>query len=304
MKKLLLFAAFIPFVGCSVDNDELEEFKGLDAAVTSCTVNAGADNSVAYTNQYIDETVNDIGQIRGIYLNLLDEGVPTNGTFSPNMQQILRAYNKNNIGDFTTTYTVGEGECTDSTQLTVTICESIPSAGADNSTTYSKEYIDAQITDIGQITNLYLDLLDEGTARDGVFSPSINAIYQSFKSNPYQTFTTTYTLGQGKCIDSAELSITIVEEGPEPCSISAGADNSVTYTYAYVDSKVDDIGQIPALYFELLEDGVPTDGTFSPTIRAIFDQFRKNPYQTFSTVYTVGEGDCKDSVNLSITVTK
>lgn len=310
MKRLLLLSfASLAFASCSVEDDSyLIQNESLDLNAVpqdnDCMANAGADNAAAFENSYLDQEVDDIGDVKRIFLDLLDEGVDRNGSFNPSILDVYQQYKRNNFRDFTTTYTVSEGECTDSANLTITVCENIPNSGADNSATYSKTYIDEQVDDLGDIKNIYLNLLDEGVSQDGTFSPSIYDVYIMFKRNPLGDFTTTYTLGEGKCIDSAELTLTIIEEQDAPCVISAGPDNSTSYTLAYVDNRIDDFGQIKNLYFELLETGVATNGTFSPDMQALYRQFRKSPYGDFKTTYTIGEGDCKDSVNLILTITQ
>ena len=49
--------------------------------------------------------------------------MPRDGTFSPNAGQIAQQYQNDadGLGDFTTTYTVGEGSCQSSVNLTITV---------------------------------------------------------------------------------------------------------------------------------------------------------------------------------------
>lgn len=99
------------------------------------TANAGADNSVIVCNSEV-KTLSTTG-VKNLYLGLLEDGVATNGTFNPTIQELIDQYNlKSNFGDFTTTYTVGTGNCTDSAELTVTVLEN-PDAG--QSTTVNLE---------------------------------------------------------------------------------------------------------------------------------------------------------------------
>lgn len=216
MKKFtLLPLLMLMFTACSVDNEDLindeERFAALNAQASECSANAGQDNFAVYTNPEIDEMVNDFGQVRSLYLGLLDEGVPTDGTFSPSLLTVFRSYNRNNFGDFTTTYTVGEGTCTDSTNLTISVCETIFDAGSDNSVTYTHAYLDEQINDVGQIEQLYRDLLDEGVDTTGTLSRSGQEIYDDYKDNGPGEYTVTYSLGEGNCGDTAELTINITE---------------------------------------------------------------------------------------------
>ena len=215
MRKILLLPLLLStLMACSVDNDELmqeDEFAALNAQAEGCTTNAGEDNLAVYTNPEIDELVDDFGQVRGLYLDLLDQGVVRDGTFNPSLRQVFHAYKRNTYGDFTTTYTVVEGQCTDSTDLTITICEEIFDAGSPNSVTYTTAEIDAQISDVGQIDDIYLGLLDEGVDRSGTLNLSGQKIYDNYKDNGPGAYSNTYTLGEGNCGDSVELTINIVE---------------------------------------------------------------------------------------------
>ena len=90
------------------------------------------------------------------------------------------------------------------------------------------------------------------------------------------------------------------------CKANAGSSNSRTYTFSEVDALIDDVGAIEPLYKTLLDEGVSRDGTFAPTAAQLLRAFNRNPYQDFTTVYTVsnevGGVVCTDSTELTITV--
>lgn len=216
MRKILLLSMLmLSITACSVDNEELltdeERFAALNAQADDCTANAGNDNVAVYTNPEIDELVDDFSTVKNLYLQMLDEGVETDGTFSPLLVNLFRSYNRNNFGDFTTTYTVGEGECTDSTELTITVCEEIFDAGSDNSITFTAAEIDAQVNDVGDIDDIYLNLLDEGVYLDGTLEYTGYEIYIQYKENGPGSYPNTYTLGEGNCGDSVVLTVNITE---------------------------------------------------------------------------------------------
>ena len=84
--------------------------------------------SITLENSYVDDNINDVGQIHAFFLNHVFEGenVPTDGSFDSTNLELLRKYN-NSIGNWpiilTTTYTVEEGDCEDSAVLSITITE-------------------------------------------------------------------------------------------------------------------------------------------------------------------------------------
>jgi len=65
-------------------------------------------------------------EVRKLFANMLDAGVnKTDGVYSPSIKQITTYYNsldeEAKLDDFTLTYTLGEGECSDSTELTIRV---------------------------------------------------------------------------------------------------------------------------------------------------------------------------------------
>lgn len=86
------------------------------------------------------------------------------------------------------------------------------------------------------------------------------------------------------------------------CEVYAGADKSVTYTRAYVESRVFSSNDVEPLFYELVSDDATPGGTLSPGVGVFLPSYERNPYQTFTTKYTVVDGDCSDFAILSITV--
>lgn len=67
-------------------------------------------------------------EVRKLYANMLDEGVDRkSGTYNPSIGDIINDFNDperdSQLGDYTTTYTLGTGECSDSVELTLRIVE-------------------------------------------------------------------------------------------------------------------------------------------------------------------------------------
>lgn len=65
-------------------------------------------------------------EVRKVYANMLDPGVPKkSGTYNPSIWDIINDFNDPNreskLDDYTTTYTLGEGECADSVELTLRV---------------------------------------------------------------------------------------------------------------------------------------------------------------------------------------
>jgi hypothetical protein len=62
-------------------------------------------------------------EIKKLYLSLLAPGVARDGSFDPSIWNLINAFNdaEDPLGDYTTTYTIAVGECTDSVELTIRI---------------------------------------------------------------------------------------------------------------------------------------------------------------------------------------
>lgn len=238
----------------------------------------------------VSETFPSIDAIKNYYLSLLDEGTPTNGTFSPTPDEIATAYQNDadGLGDFTTTYTVG---C-DQVDLTVSI---IPAEQADAGDDVTEEF---NITDDPQ--NLYTYIANGLTSGyfvgypDGIFDPAEEGA---------GTYTITYTVDETSgCIsgsDSAIFSITVTE-----CDANAGADINENLCSAQVEQMAANPEAALAYFNGLFANDVDQDGTFNPGLDVIYGQWQVNPIGTFTTTYTVGQGDCTDSATIQITVTE
>ena len=84
---------------------------------------AGNDNSDEITLAQAEAIPSD-DELRKLYVNLLDEGVEPDGTYFPTISQIVDSFNSGEkLGSYSTVYTVGEGECSDSAILTLIVVE-------------------------------------------------------------------------------------------------------------------------------------------------------------------------------------
>lgn len=312
-KNLLMMAAAVLFAACSVDNDEMEalETQSLNATASDeCSLLAGNDNvDFSITPTDIATNYRYTSDIKALYLSLLDEGVPDNGTFSPTIEALVKVYNDRTryqlAGTYSTTYTVTSGDCTDSANLAITVCYP-EDAGPDNtSNLITTNYISQNLNTAEKLKGYYLSLLGEGIKTTGTFSPTIEDLIASYNSKTGAAragvYTTTYSLGSGVCEDTATLAV-------EVCvSENAGADNTSTVlTTSEISSQYRYTHDIVALYYSLLEPGVSRTGTFNPPIEELVAEYnrktRPNLPGVYSSTYTLGEGPCADSAVISVTV--
>ncbi|MDX1718614.1 MAG: hypothetical protein R3353_00500 [Salegentibacter mishustinae] len=85
-------------------------------------VDAGEKNSTSLT---VSEAaaIGSWDLVRNLYLSLRSQGVPDDGSFDPSIWDIINAFNdaEDPVGEYTTTYTITEGECSDSVEFTLEI---------------------------------------------------------------------------------------------------------------------------------------------------------------------------------------
>ncbi|SOC80314.1 hypothetical protein SAMN06296241_1862 [Salinimicrobium sediminis] len=309
MRKIYLLLMVALVYSCSVEDDSYLEYGDNYAFTASveadaCTISAGADKSTTITVAQA-EAIPSWDEVRKLYLSLLDEGVSRNGEFDPAIWDLIDAFNENPLGEFTTIYTVTEGDCSDSVILTINVVESLPSdptcelsAGDDASKTITKSEADA-IPSWDEVRKLYLSLLEAGVARNGEFDPSIWDLINSY-TGPGE-YSTTYTITEGDCADSVELTIVVVADGSSDptCNLNAGADASKTITKSEADA-IPSWDEVRKLYLSLLEEGISKNGEFHPSIWDLINSYTGPG--TYTTTYTISEGECTDSVELTIYV--
>ncbi len=243
----------------------------------------------------VDSTFPSIDEIRKFYIALIPAGVPTNGTLNPTAAQLAQIYqnDEDGLGDFTTTYTVTSGDCATTVELTARIVaeeEATVDPIEDDSVCISEDGLDlsAYVSDNtmggtftsnnGTITGNTLDVSEEGV------------------------FTIIYTVSEDDsttCLTgtaSTEFTVTVSES-----TFDAGDDNSIEVCNDDV-RNLNNTG-VRNLFLGLLDADVSTNGTFEPTISQLINQYNiVSNYGDFTTTYTLGEGDCADSVVLTVTV--
>ena len=94
------------------------EYKVQDCA-PPC-IEAGPDNSLTMTESQA-AAIPSWDEVRKLYLSLLARGVVRDGTFDPSIWDMIYQFQAQRTGDFTTTYSIGEGECADSVELTINV---------------------------------------------------------------------------------------------------------------------------------------------------------------------------------------
>ena len=324
MRTKLLLNLIVGFflIGCSVDPIEEELMKN-----PVNEVNAGVDDYGCAGEDKIKiitleeaSAIPSWDEVRKLYLSLLDPGVPRNGEFDPAIWDLIDAFNDPNnespLGDYTTTYTLDSDSCIDSVELTIRVVpnQSLPecelSAGEDSS-------IELQLTEAAaipswdEVRKLYLSLLDEGVPRNGEFDPAIwdliNAFNDPDRESQLGDYTTIYTITDGDCSDSVELTVTVIPDftDPIPCDLDAGSDKIKEMSESDA-AAIPSWDEVRKLYLSLLDSGVPKNGEFDPSIWDLINAFNDPNKETrlgdYTTTYTITDGDCSDSVELTIRV--
>ncbi|MCF4102247.1 gliding motility-associated C-terminal domain-containing protein [Gillisia sp. M10.2A] len=180
--------------------------------------------------------------------------------------------------------------CPDRTAVTVTISDT-PNSGATTFTTACEN---------GEAFNL-VDRLNPsilGAAdRDGVFSPALSTGTQIFNPEDYAPgqYRFRYITGSTTSCPNDEAFITVtIQESP-----NAGPDTNLNICSAAIPGIIAN----PSQFMDLLPEGVDTNGTFSPSLEVLLVQFQNNPLGTYSTTYTVSNGNCTDSAELQLSIT-
>ncbi|CAM4343668.1 hypothetical protein [Gillisia limnaea] len=320
MKKLLL----LPFIGlcltaCSVDpiEDQIigENINEVNAALVDYGC-AGPDNSMTITYSEA-AAIESWDEVRKLYLSLLAPGVLRNGTFDPSIWDLINRFQDQGLGDYTSEYTIVDGECTDSVLLTFTVvpdgqseppCEPVD-AGPDNSMTITFSEA-AAIESWDEVRKLYLSLLAPGVVRNGIFDPSIWDLINRFNDQENGgpgDYSTEYTIGDGECTDSVLLTVTVIpdeQSNPACAHVNAGPDKSITMTKSQA-AAIESWDEVRKLYLSLLAPGVVRNGTFDPSIWDLINRFNDQENGgpgDYTTEYTIVDGECSDSVLLTITV--
>ena len=321
MKTKLLFSLLLGFlfIGCSVDsiNEELsqDQINEVNSGIEDFGC-AGPDNSASITFSEA-AAIESWDEVRKLYLSLLAPGIAKNGTFDPSIWDIIDDFQIRGVGEYTTTYWVS-GACSDSVILTITVVEDpiIGDPKCDEFSAGEDSSIELQLTEAASIESwdevrkVYLSLLDAGVPRNGTFDPSIWDLINAFNSadDPLGDYTTTYTITDGECSDSVELTITVVPDRSDPpvCDLDAGPDNMIILTRSEA-AAIPSWDEVRKLYLSLLQPGVSRNGSFDPSIWDIIKAFGTydggdGTLGDYTTTYTITDEECSDTVELTIRV--
>ncbi|WP_373057146.1 gliding motility-associated C-terminal domain-containing protein [Zunongwangia sp. H14] len=258
-----------------------------------------------------DSQLNTVANARTYFESLLEDGVPTGGSFSPSLESIVSSYNSDPAGTYQTTYTATFSiGCTDTVLLGVNVQED-PNAGEDRDVTVCESDLAPFLplnTLLIPLAQSYIEdfINDSGLDPTGEFSPSIENLFDQINEDALNnafpsTYTVTYTVDNGGCVASSTLNLTIEDV--------ADAGTTVTDPVVFCETDVAEEGifasedALEAYYLELLgaED---TDGTFSPTISSLIANFNDGDAAgDYSVTYTVERTSCGNaSASATITI--
>ena len=236
-------------------------------------------------------------QIRTFFTNLVSNNtsLDTGGTFDPRPDEILDQFeNQNGLGVFETEYTVGTGDCgVVSLMLTAEVTPiQQAEAGEFSPLTFCS-------TDEDQDLN---DFLSDDATMGGTFSINgqvlENGIF-TISTMDADTYEVTYSVDDSiECVegeDSTTFEIELLQ------GFNVGNDRSVEVC---INEVVEDptVADIKNYFRNLLQGNYTSEGTFEPSIEEIRASFQQNPINTFTTIFSVGDGKCSDSAELSVTV--
>jgi len=134
-------ATGVYIISYTVSEDDLETCLSgsnsteFELTVTENTIVIGDDNMGVLCEADVPTVFPSVDEIRKYLINLLDPGVSkTAGTFNPTAAQLAKIYqdDADGFGDFKTNYTIVDGTCSSSVELTVRIKESLDSPIAED----------------------------------------------------------------------------------------------------------------------------------------------------------------------------
>lgn len=314
MKKIITLMALGLMMSRSVDDDMVQVEDQMlvtsDATAQCPGFTAGNDAS----SEILVEDAEAIGsndELRKMYVRMLDAGVPTNGSYSPTIRQIVEDFNSGSkLRNFPTTYTVTNAEgCVDSAILSLKVVSNITedpvceiNAGADAKFEMELSNVEA-IPSNDEVRKLFLSKVEKGVARTGLFSPTIAQLVANFNSgNKIGEYSTTYTVKDGDCTDSAVITLVVIED-VVVCDLDAGDDSSLTLTVDEA-TAIPSVDELRKLYLDVASTNLPEEGTFSPSLESIIDGYNSGAkVGAYTTTYTISNSNgCEDSVNLTLNV--
>ncbi|SKB45791.1 hypothetical protein SAMN05660903_00942 [Salegentibacter salinarum] len=201
------------------------------------TPDAGSDKQAYLCGTSSGALFNNFTEVRNYFTNMLDEGVPKDGTFDPTLREINEEYWSSPVEgskDLNTTYTVGEFGCEDAVELTVTVYEYV-NAGEDGEVILEDsspidlfQYLDGNPSEGGTWSGL----------EDGIFDPL------SDEDGAY-----TYSVGNNLCSVSSTLMVSYT-----------GGNDLLDCNNLFVDNENVGIGTAnPGSYVLAVDGGIYTD---------------------------------------------
>lgn len=282
-------------------NEESSCVEGEDTAEFSIEVfeapNAGQDISESLCITEAEEMITNPQAAIDWFNNLIDvDGVDQDGTFNPALEtlaaQIFAYVNAPDTPNatFEATYSVENENCQDSATISLTITD-VQEADAGEFEDYVFCSTVQEVNLTSEVTGIPggVFTIEDEVIENGVFSPQMMGV---------GNYTITYTVNEDvACVtgeDSTTFEISVIQ------GYNLGEDRNVEICYneVIVEPTVADVRN----FFRNLIGPNSGSGNFSPTMAEITEAFYENPFSTFTTVYTVGEGDCADSVELSVTI--
>ncbi|APS37701.1 gliding motility-associated C-terminal domain-containing protein [Salegentibacter sp. T436] len=257
--------------------------------------NAGSDLALSYCESEIEELIANPGEAQNFLITLLEnqeEDVDLRGEFDANVEELFAYYNNGDFSQpFVATYTVANENCEDSAQISITINE-IEEANAGEFDDYTFCTTDENIDLNNEITGTMggMFTIEGEIIENGIFAPS------TFEAGNY---TVTYTVDENlDCVegeDSTTFEIELIQ------GVSLGQDRTIELCINEIDPEPS-VLDVRNYFRNLLGSNYSEDGTFEPSIAEIRTSFLENPIDTFTTTFSVGEGECSDSVELSVVV--
>ncbi|PKD16485.1 hypothetical protein APR41_09085 [Salegentibacter salinarum] len=257
--------------------------------------NAGSDLTLSYCETEIEELIANPGEAQNFLITLLEnqeEDVDLSGDFDANVEELFAYYNAGDFSEpFVTTYRVSNENCEDTSEISITINE-IEEANAGDFENYTFCSTDNDVNLNNEITGTAggTFTVDGEPIENGIFSPS------TFEASIY---TITYTVNENiDCVEGEDFTTFQIEviQG-----IELGENRSVELCINEVIQNPT-VSDVRNYFRNLLGENSEAEGIFNPSIEELRASFQENPINTLTTTFTVENGECSDSVDLSVNI--
>ena len=264
--------------------------------------NAGPGGDFSFCQGEFDDILKDPITAGQKLLNELGgDDITLEGTFSDdNLSTLITKYKATTElpATFTTTYTVDNSDCTDAATYSITITPNteVNAGGSKN--------IETPICSTDGIQDLS-SYLGDGATTGGVFSSDNITITDGMYFDPSMEgagdYSVTYSVNgdSDPCLtgqDEATITFDIVE------GIDIPLVDSKIICDADIDENFFNEEDLTAYYLGLLDDDIPTEGgAFNPDIPTVIQNYN-NGDTTLTTVYSLNNEPCNNSVELTIII--